>query len=65
MNKIVFRADIFEEDDQYVGFCPELEVSSFADMAPEAKVALQEAAEAFLEGCESLGTLEESGTASG
>ena len=59
MVQVIFRAEIFEEDNQYVGLCPELNVSSFGDTAEEAEASLQEAIEAFLEGCESLGTLEE------
>ncbi|MCI0440842.1 MAG: type II toxin-antitoxin system HicB family antitoxin [Chloroflexi bacterium] len=59
MVKVVYRAEVFKEDDQYVGLCPELDVSSFGDTPEEAMESLQEAVEAFLEGCEYLGTLAE------
>ena len=54
-----FRAEVFQEDDLYVAICPELDVSSFGATVDEAKGSLTEAVEAFLEGCQHLGTLEE------
>lgn len=54
--KVVYRAEIFKEGDQYVGLSPDLNVSSFGDTPQEATDSLQEAVEAFLEGCELLGT---------
>ena len=59
MLQVIFRAEIFGEDDQYTSLCPELNVSSFGDTIEEATESLQEAVEAFLEGCEMLGTLED------
>lgn len=59
MYKVVFRAEIFREDDLYVGFCPELNVSSFGDTIEEAKHSLHEAVEAFVEECKVMGTLGE------
>lgn len=56
---IRFRAEIFEEGDDYVAICPELDVSSFGDSVAEAEESLREAVEAFVEGCQSLGTLDE------
>ena len=56
---IKFRADVFEEERQYVAVCPELSVSSFGDSIEGAQESLREAVEAFIEGCQSLGTLEE------
>ena len=65
MTEVVYRAEVFQEDDQYVGLCPELSVSSFGNTPEEARESLQEAVEAFLEECNSLGSLvdvlEESG----
>ena len=59
MVNIVYRSEVFPEGDVFVGWCPELDVSSF-DVTPEgAKHSLQEAVETFLEGCEYLGTLDE------
>ena len=56
---IRFRAEVFEEGDDYVAICPELDVSSFGDSVAEAEESLREAVEAFVEGCQSLGTLDE------
>ncbi len=56
---IRFRAEVFEEGDDYVAVCPELDVSSFGDSVAEAEESLREAVEAFMEGCQSLGTLDE------
>ncbi len=57
--RIVFRAEFFREDDLFVGLAPELDVSSFGESLEEAKRSLEEAAEAFVEECEAMGTLEE------
>lgn len=57
--ELEFNAEIFKEGDVYVGFCPELNVSSFGDDVEDAKRSLQEAVIAFLEECEEMGTLEE------
>ena len=46
---IRFRAEIFEEGDDYVAICPELDVSSFGDSVAEAEESLREAVEAFVE----------------
>ncbi len=59
MTTINYRAEIFSESDMYVARCPDLDVSSFGDTVDEARDSLQEAVEAFLEGCELLGTLDE------
>jgi predicted RNase H-like HicB family nuclease len=59
MGEIVFHAEIFREDDLYVGICRELNVSSFGDSVDEAKHSLYEAVEAFIEECKAMGTLEE------
>ncbi len=56
---IVVRVEIFREGHLYVGFCPDLDVSSFADTLEEARQSLREALEAFLEECEAMGTLED------
>ena len=55
----MYRAEIFAEGDCYVGLCRELNVTSSGDTPEEASSSLQEAVEAFLAGCESLGTLED------
>ena len=50
---------VFPEGDLQVARCPELNVDSFGDTIDEVRDSLQEAVEAFLEGCELLGTLDE------
>jgi predicted RNase H-like HicB family nuclease len=57
--KIELQIDYFEEDSAIVALCPELQVSSFGDTLEEAENSIKEAIDLFLEGCESLGTLEE------
>ena len=59
MTKVTFRAEILQEGDLYVGLCPELSVSSFGETIEEARRSLYEAMEAFVEECESMGTLED------
>ena len=43
----------------YVGFAPELNLSSFGETLDETKRSIKEAVEGFLEECEFMGTLEE------
>ena len=59
MVTVHYRAEIFKEGDLYVGLSPDLNVSSFDDTPQGAAAALREAVEAFLEGCDMLGTLRE------
>ena len=59
MTKVIYKAEIFPEGDCFVGLCRELDVSSFGYSPEDARESLQEAVEAFLEGCEILGTLVE------
>lgn len=65
MTTISYRAEIFREGDLYVARCPDLDVSSFGDTVDKARDSLQEAVEAFLEGCEIHGALDEVLTESG
>lgn len=58
MAKVMYKAEIFQEGDCFVGLCRELGVSSSGDNPEEASSVLQDAVAAFLEGCENLGTLE-------
>ena len=53
------RVEIFREDDIYVALSPELNVSSFGETIEEAKSAIKEAIEAFIEECEVMGTLDD------
>jgi predicted RNase H-like HicB family nuclease len=57
--KISLRVSIFKEGDTYVALSPELNVSSFGETIEDAKRSVREALEAFIEQCESMGTLED------
>lgn len=59
LNNIQVKCEIFQEEDLYVGICPELNVSSFGETIEETKASLQEALIAFLEECEEMNTLQE------
>jgi len=59
LKNIQVKCEIFQEDDLYVGICPELNVSSFGETIEEAKASLKEALMAFLEECEEMNTLQE------
>ena len=59
LDEIRIRAEIFQEGDQYVAICPELNVSSFGDTKIEALKSFQEAVSLFLEECQRLGTLKQ------
>lgn len=48
MTSIAYRSEIYPEGDQYVGYCPDLNVSSFGDITDEAADSLHEVVEAFL-----------------
>ena len=58
MTQVPYTTQLFEEDDQVVALCPELNVSSFGDTASEALSSLQEAVNLFLEECRRMGTLD-------
>jgi predicted RNase H-like HicB family nuclease len=57
--RIVYRAEFFQEGGLYVGLAPELNVSSFGDTLDEARLSLQEAVDAFAETCQTMGTFDE------
>lgn len=56
---ISVRIEIFKEGDVYVALSPELNVSSFGETVDEAKKSFKEAVKAFVEECQTMGTLEE------
>ena len=56
---ILTRIEIFKEGDVYVALSPELNISSFGETIEDAKKSVREAIEAFIEECETMGTLEE------
>lgn len=47
-----------KQDDQWVAYCPPLEVSSYGDTEEEAKAAFEDALEIFFEETDRRGTLE-------
>jgi len=57
IDQIRIRAELFQEEDQYVAICPELNVSSFGQTREEALRSFQEAVSLFLEECQRMGTL--------
>ena len=59
LNNVIFRVEIFEEEDQFIALCPELNVSSYDDTLEGVKRSIHEAVELFLEECEEAVTLEE------
>jgi predicted RNase H-like HicB family nuclease len=58
MSQVPYTSELFQEDDQIVALCPELNVSSFGSTPEEALASLQEAVALFLQECQQLGTLE-------
>lgn len=56
---ISVKIEIFKEGDVYVALSPELNVSSFGETVDEAKKSFKEAVEAFVEECQTMGTIEE------
>lgn len=56
---VLTRIEVFAEGKQFVGLCPELNVSSFGDTEDEARRSTREALELFLEECREMKTLEE------
>jgi|GEM_PF-429605 len=58
MSNFSIRIEIFKEGEEYVALSPELNVSSFGETIEEAKLAIKEAIEAFMEECEKMGTLD-------
>lgn len=55
---IQFSSVIFKEDNVYIAYCPQLDVSSCGDTSEEAVRMLKEAVRLFLEETEKMGTLE-------
>jgi len=57
VSQLPYTSQLYEEDEQYVAICPELNVSSFGDTTAEALTSLKEAVALFLEECQRMGTL--------
>jgi predicted RNase H-like HicB family nuclease len=56
---IPLKIEVFKEDDVFVAVSSELNVSSFGDTVEEARASLREAIDAFIEECQSMGTLDD------
>lgn len=59
MIPIEFDIIIFKEDETYVAYCPELDISSCGNSVEHAKEMLKTAVRLFLEEAEKMGTLED------
>ncbi|HBG92484.1 MAG: hypothetical protein A2X54_09660 [Nitrospirae bacterium GWF2_44_13] len=57
MVPVEFDIIVFKENDTYVSYCPELDVSSCGDSIERAKQMLKTAVRLFLEEAEKMGTL--------
>ena len=56
--KMNLQVALFKEENQFVAYCPALELSSYGDNPKEAKQAFEEALEIFIEETSEKGTLE-------
>jgi predicted RNase H-like HicB family nuclease len=56
--EIDFTAQVWKEGATYVGYAPELDVSSCGDSVAQARARLREAVNLFLEECSRKGTLD-------
>lgn len=63
--KISFTSLVFKENDMYVAYSPELDISSCGEKIEEAKRNLVDAVGILLEECHRMGTLEDILTESG
>ena len=59
MQAITLRANVHRERKQWIGWCPDLDVSTQGDTRREAEENLREAVSLFLETCQETGNLED------
>lgn len=59
MIKIDFDIIVFKENETYVSYCPELDISSCGNSVEHAKEMLKTAVRLFLEEAEKIGTLKD------
>jgi len=59
MIPIEYDIIIFKEDETYVAYCPELDISSCGNNVEHSKEMLKTAVKLFLEEAEKMGTLED------
>lgn len=55
----MLKTEFFEEDGQIIGMAPEINVGSSGQDIADAERSLKEAVELWIEGCISMGTLEQ------
>ena len=58
MTEIILSAKFHRERDQWIGWCPDLDVTTQGDTRREAEENLREAISLFLETCQEMGTLD-------
>ena len=58
MKQIKFEGIVFQEEKNYVAYCPELDVSSCGKTIEQSRENLKTAVRLFLEEAEKMGTLE-------
>ncbi len=56
---VLTRIEVFAEGAQFIGLCPDLNVSSFGDTEEEARRSTREALGLFFEQCREMKTLED------
>ena len=59
MKDIYFDTLVWQEDNVYVSYCPQLDVSSCGDTLEDARRMLKEAVRLFIEEAEKKGTLQD------
>jgi predicted RNase H-like HicB family nuclease len=59
MHLIDFDIMVFKEDETFVSYCPELDISSCGDSIEHAKEMLKTAVRLFIEEAEKMGTLKD------
>jgi predicted RNase H-like HicB family nuclease len=59
MVSIDFDIIVFKEDETYIAYCPELDISSCGSTVEHAKEMLKTAVRLFIEEAEKVGTLED------
>jgi len=59
MIAIEYDMIVFKEDDAYIAYCPELDISSCGSSVENAKQMLKNAVQLFIEEAERMGTLKD------
>lgn len=59
MTSIDYDVIVFKEDETFIAYCPELDISSCGNDVEQAKEMLKTAVKLFIEEAEKMGTLED------